>query len=83
MLRIARDLIDQQIIDAQGRKVVRVNDAPSKSARRATTIRWHVIDVDIGLRSILRRVLQGAVPPRSIRWAQRIFDSSSIRWELV
>src|SRR5438309_1959448 len=26
MLRMVRDLLDQQIIDAQGRKVVRVND---------------------------------------------------------
>ena len=26
MLRIVRDLLDQQIIDAHGRKVVRVND---------------------------------------------------------
>ena len=29
MLRIARDLLDQQIIDVNGRKVVRVNDLPS------------------------------------------------------
>src|SRR5215471_15614481 len=63
MLRIARDLLDQQIIDVNGRKVVRVNDVTfaiqSDGARDTLLVR----DVDIGIRSIFRRLMQGVVPP--------------------
>src|SRR5579863_4723849 len=36
MLRMARDLLDQQIIDAQGHKVVRVNDVTFELRRETT-----------------------------------------------
>ena len=57
MLRIVRDLLDQQIIDAQGRKVVRVNDVTFEVREEdGHEILW-VLEVDIGIRSIFRRVL--------------------------
>jgi Mg/Co/Ni transporter MgtE len=37
--------------------------------------------VDIGVRSIFRRLFQGVLPPRWIRKAQAIIPASSIRWE--
>ena len=59
MLRMVRDLLDQQIIDAQGRKVVRVNDVTFlKECENGHDV-LHILEVDIGLRSILRRVLRG------------------------
>lgn len=36
MLRMVRDLLDQQIIDAQGRKVVRINDITFLKERETT-----------------------------------------------
>ena len=57
MLRLGRDLLDQQIIDVNGRKVVRVNDvsfAVTNDGERATLT---VSDIDIGVRSIVRRLL--------------------------
>src|SRR3954465_15160180 len=62
MLRIARDLLDQQIIDALGRKVVRVNDVTFEVRSGSEYEHLDVLEVDIGVRSILRRLLQGVVP---------------------
>jgi len=82
MLRISRDLLDQQIIDVTGRKVVRVNDV--------TMVIHHnghdtltVADIDIGIRSIMRRLFQGAMPARWVRRFSQAIPPNSIRWELT
>ncbi|MBV9302874.1 MAG: magnesium transporter [Acidobacteriaceae bacterium] len=81
MLRMVRDLLDQQIIDAQGRKVVRVNDVTLlKETENGHNI-LHVLEVDIGIRSMLRRVLRGLVSPAVIRAIQERIPAHSIRWE--
>src|SRR3954471_17933531 len=81
MLRMVRDLLDQQIIDAQGRKVVRVNDATFLIEREGACNVLHILEIDIGLRSILRRVLQGVAPPSVIRKLQSRIPANSIHWE--
>jgi Mg/Co/Ni transporter MgtE len=81
MLRISRDLLDQQIIDVNGRKVVRVNDLTLEIQRGEARDSIVVLEVDVGLRSIVRRLLQGALPPRWIRRIQAPIAPSSIRWE--
>jgi CBS domain-containing protein len=81
MLRMVRDLLDQQIIDAQGRKVVRVNDVTFKKECEAGSDVLHILEIDIGLRSILRRVFTGIVPPAVIRVLQQRIAPHSIRWE--
>ena len=81
MLRLTRDLLDQQIIDAQGRKVVRVNDVTFELREEAGAVVLWVLEVDIGIRSIFRRVLRGIVPPRWIRRFQTGIPPNSIRWE--
>jgi magnesium transporter len=81
MLRMVRDLLDQQIIDAQGRKVVRVNDVTFKREREGGSDVLHILEIDIGLRSILRRVLTGIVPSSIIRVLQERIAPRSIRWE--
>lgn len=80
MLRIKRDLLDQQIIDVNGRKVVRVNDVTFE-IQRDERDSLAVLEVDVGVRSILRRVMQGAAPPRLVRRLQRSIPPKSIRWE--
>jgi Mg/Co/Ni transporter MgtE len=49
---LARDFLDKQIVDINGRKVERVNDV------RIGIIygKWNIVAVDIGLRGLLRRV---------------------------
>ncbi len=79
MLRISRDLLDQQIIDVTGRKVVRVNDV-TMAIHHNDRDTLAVADIDIGIRSILRRLLQGALPPRWIRRLSQTIPPNSIRW---
>jgi magnesium transporter len=81
MLRMARDLLDQQVIDAQGRKVVRVNDLTFEIRKEGEGQVLWVLDVDIGVRSIFRRLVQGVIPPRWIRSLQGPIKPHSIPWE--
>ena len=81
MLRIARDLLDQQIIDVNGRKVVRVNDVTFEIRQENGCDVLAVLEVDIGIRSMARRLLQGFVPRRWIRRLQAPIPPNSIRWE--
>lgn len=77
MLRLVRDLLDQQIIDAQGRKVVRVTDVTFF----IDGPELKVLEVDVGLRSVLRRLAQGVLPRRWIRWLQEPIAPQSISWQ--
>jgi magnesium transporter len=81
MLRLGRDLLDQQIIDVTGRKVVRVNDITLEFRRDGVRDTLAVVEVDVGMRSIVRRLLQGVLPPRWIRRVQQPIPPNSIRWE--
>jgi sporulation protein YlmC with PRC-barrel domain len=81
MLRIVRDLLDQQIIDVHGRKVVRVNDVTFEVRKASTHEELLVREVDIGMRSIFRRLAQGVLPPRLIRRLMSRIAPNSIRWE--
>src|SRR5208283_4581045 len=83
MLRIGRDLLDQQIIDVTGRKVVRVNDVTLEIQAGGAHDSLAVLEVDVGLRSVLRRLLQGVLPPRWIRGLQEWIPPNSIRWEFA
>jgi magnesium transporter len=81
MLRIGRDLLDQQIIDVTGRKVVRVNDLTLDVRHDGDRDTLVVLEVDIGIRSIVRRLLQGLLPPHWIRRIQQPIPPNSIPWD--
>ncbi len=81
MLRMVRDLLDQQIIDAQGRKVVRVNDVTLTRKTQGGIETLNILEVDIGIRSMLRRVLRGIIPYATIRTLQSRIPPHSIPWE--
>jgi magnesium transporter len=81
MLRMVRDLLDQQIIDAQGRKVVRVTDVTFSIRHEAGGDLLYVDEVDIGLRSIFRRLVQGVLPPFVVRRLQGPIPPNSIGWQ--
>ncbi len=81
MLRMVRDLLDQQIIDAQGQKVVRINDITFLKERENGNDVLHILEIDIGVRSMLRRVLRGIISPSIIRAVQNRIPPHSIRWE--
>jgi len=83
MLRIGRDLLDQQIIDVTGRKVVRVTDVTMGIHHDGQRDILTVLEVDIGVRSIFRRLFQGVLPWRWVRRLQRSIPPNSIRWEFA
>jgi magnesium transporter len=83
MLRIGRDLLDQQIIDVTGRKVVRVTDVTMGIHHDGQRDILTVLEVDIGVRSIFRRLCQGVLPPRWVRRLQSRIPPNSIRWEFA
>lgn len=80
MLRIARDLLDQQIIDVNGRKVVRVTDLTLEIQANGPHDVLAVSEIDIGMRSIFRRLCQGVAPPLWVRRLQQWIPPNSIRW---
>ena len=81
MLRLERDLLDQQIIDVEGRKVVRVTDVTFQRVNPNGHDELRVQEVDIGLRSMFRRLAQGVLPRRLVRRMMMPIPVNSIRWE--
>ena len=82
-LAVRKDLLDQQIIDTRGRKVVRVNDVDLTEQRTNGTVELRVTDVDVGLTGATRRLLQGLASPGMIRRIQEKLPTRVIRWEFV
>lgn len=82
-LAVRKDLLDQQIIDTRGRKVVRVNDVDLAEQRTNGTVELRVTDVDVGLPGAARRLLQGLASPAFIRRIQEKLPARTIRWEFV
>ena len=82
-LAVQKDLLDQQIIDTAGRKVVRVNDVDLVEQRSNGNVELRLTQVDVGLPGAVRRLLQGMLPGRAIRRLQRNLPQRTIRWEFV
>jgi sporulation protein YlmC with PRC-barrel domain/CBS domain-containing protein len=84
-LLLERDLLDQQIIDVDGRKVVRVNDvnlAWAEDGGDAHTTTLLIQDVEIGLRGAARRLLKG-LPAGTIDTIVSSIPSRVIPWSCV
>jgi magnesium transporter len=82
-LAVQKDLLDQQIIDTRGRKVVRVNDVDLVEYRANGTVELRLTQVDVGLPGAVRRLLQGVVSPGVIRKLQDKLPQRAILWEFV
>jgi magnesium transporter len=82
-LAVNKDLLDQQIIDTKGRKVVRVNDVDLTELRSNGNVELRVTQVDVGLPGAVRRLLQGVIAPAVVRKLQSRLPQKTIRWEFV
>jgi magnesium transporter len=80
---LARDLLDQQIIDVHGRKVVRVNDVELFHDLSSRNPVLKVGSVDVGARGAVRRLLKGVVPIAALRALLRQIPERPIPWEFV
>lgn len=80
---LARDLLDQQIIDVFGRKVVRVNDVDMHQETHTQRPVLKVGSVDVGPRGAIRRLLKGVVPAGALRTLLAKIPPRTIPWEFV
>jgi Mg/Co/Ni transporter MgtE/sporulation protein YlmC with PRC-barrel domain len=84
-LLLERDLLDQQIIDVHGHKVVRVNDVDmvwETNRGGVPGLSLRIAEVEVGIRGALRRLLKGLPAHTVDRLACRV-KSSVIPWEFV
>src|SRR6202165_4256943 len=83
VLLLKRDLLDQQIIDVHGRKVVRVNDVELDSTPVNSHLLLNVVSVDVGARGAIRRLSKGVVPAFTLRALLVRIPPRVIPWEYV
>ena len=83
LLLLSRDLLDQQVIDVFGRKVVRVNDVDLHHESVANRPVLKVGSVDVGPRGAVRRLLKGVVPLPALRALLRKIPPRTIPWDFV
>jgi magnesium transporter len=83
LLLLKRDLLDQQIIDIHGRKVVRVNDVELESTPVNSHLLINVVAVDVGARGAIRRLSKGLVPSFTLRALLERIPPRVIPWQFV
>jgi magnesium transporter len=84
-LLLERDLLDQQIIDIHGHKVVRVNDVDltwESSDEGSPNLTLRICEVEVGMRGAVRRLLKG-LPASSVDRIAARFSASIIPWDFV
>ena len=84
-LLLERDLLDQQIIDVHGHKVVRVNDVDlvwEALPDSDENLSLRIAEVEVGLRGAVRRLLKG-LPSASVDRIACRFNGSVIPWDFV
>jgi magnesium transporter len=86
---LERDLLDQQVIDINGRKVVRVNDVDlqidisrTKDADNGHPV-LRVQSVDVGARGAIRRLLRGVAPKTALHALLGRIPPRSIPWNFI
>ncbi|MGO9438330.1 MAG: magnesium transporter MgtE N-terminal domain-containing protein [Terracidiphilus sp.] len=82
-LFLQRDLVDRQIIDINGRKVVRVNDVDLEWMVHGDSRLLRVVEVEVGLRGAFRRVFKGLLSRNSLESISRKFRYRGIPWHFV
>ena len=82
-LAVCKDLLDQQIIDTSGRKVVRVNDLDLVEQPTNGNLELRMLQVDVGLPGAVRRLLQGVASSHALRRLESRLPARTIRWEFV
>jgi magnesium transporter len=80
---LRQDLLDRQIIDVHGRKVVRVNDVDLQWFPQNGSEDLRVREVEVGLRGAVRRLFKGTMPRQALDSLARKFPARVIPWEFV
>jgi CBS domain-containing protein/sporulation protein YlmC with PRC-barrel domain len=84
-LLLERDLLDQQIIDVHGHKVVRVNDVDmvwENCADDSGALTLRIAEVEVGMRGAARRLLKG-LPDVAVEGIASRIRPTVIPWDFV
>lgn len=76
---LARDFLDKQIVDINGKKVERVNDVRIGVVYGS----WNIVAVDIGFRGLLRRLGVEYPAIRIAGFLKKEFRNKLIHWDYV
>jgi CBS domain-containing protein len=82
-LFLQQDLIDRQIIDIHGRKVVRVNDVDLEWLGHGSAHLLRVAEVEVGLRGAVQRIFKGVLPRQTLESLSRKVGARGIPWQFV
>ena len=82
-LFLQQDLIDRQIIDVHGRKVVRANDVDLEWLGHGAAHLLRVAEVEVGMRGAFRRIFKGLLPKHKLEALSRKFAAHAIPWQFV
>jgi magnesium transporter len=82
-LFLQQDILDRQIIDIHGRKVVRVNDVDLEWLGRGGANLLRVAEVEVGVRGAFRRIFKGVLPRPQLEAISRKIGPRVIPWQFV
>jgi CBS domain-containing protein/sporulation protein YlmC with PRC-barrel domain len=82
-LFLQQDIVDRQIIDIHGRKVVRVNDVDLEWLSPGGESLLRVAEVEVGLRGAFRRIFKGVLPRPRLEAISRKIHARIIPWQFV
>jgi CBS domain-containing protein/sporulation protein YlmC with PRC-barrel domain len=83
LLSVRKDILDQQVIDVNNRKVVRVNDVDFDIDPVNGHTQLRVLAANVGPASAVRRLLQGVFSKHNVRTISGMFPARTIPWEFI
>ncbi|HYK88261.1 MAG TPA: CBS domain-containing protein [Acidobacteriota bacterium] len=83
LMRVKKDVLDQQIIDVNDQKVVRVIDVDFDIQPNEKHTDLRIVAVNVGAAAAMRRLLQGLLAKHRIRMIASVLPTKTIPWEFV
>jgi magnesium transporter len=83
LICIKKDVLDQQIIDVNDQKVVRVIDVDFDIQPNEKHTDLRIVAVNVGAAAAVRRLLQGFMAKHRIRTIASVLQNKLIPWEFV
>jgi CBS domain-containing protein len=83
MIYLKKDVLDQQIIDVNDQKVVRVIDVDFDIQPNQKQTELRIVAVNVGAAAAARRLLQGILAKHRIRTITSVLPTKTIPWEFV
>jgi magnesium transporter len=83
LIRIKKDVLDQQIIDVDNQKVVRVIDVDFDIQPNPMHTELRIVAVNVGAAAAARRLFQGLFAKHKIRTITSVLPNKLIPWEFV